>query len=336
MSDVSSTEPTTRPDVTADDVRPDATSDAAPSAEQRAWLAVLESDDAADQPRSRWYRLSPTARRRLTRATRPGYYVLLLLGGVAMVLPFLWMLSTSLKTEANVFTTPPAWIPAPVRWQNYGDALGIAPFARFFLNSFVVAAGEVVGGLLVSAIAAYVFARLHFPGKNALFIVVLATMMVPAHVELIPQFILVRELGWLDTFAALIVPGLFWPFGIFMLRQFFKSVPDELEDAARMDGAGYLRRLFGLFIPLSVPALAALAIFKFLNSWNQLIGPLIFLTSREKFTITLGLAQFQGQFETRWALLMAATVVSLVPILVVFVIGQRYFVEGVTLSGLKR
>lgn len=311
-------------------------SDALPSDQQAAWLAVLEADSTAEQPQSRWFRLSPFARRRLTRAARPGYYLLLLLGAVVMVVPFLWMLSTSLKTEANVFTTPPEWIPDPFRWQNYTDALSVAPFARYFLNSFIVAGGEVIGGLLVSAVAAYVFARLHFPGRNALFIVVLATMMVPAHVELIPQFILMRELGWLDTFAALIVPGVFWPFGIFMLRQFFKSVPDELEDAARMDGAGYLRRLFGLFVPLSVPALAALAIFKFLGSWNQLIGPLIFLTSREKFTITLGLAQFQGQFETRWALLMAATVVSLVPILIVFVIGQRYFVEGVTLSGLKR
>lgn len=304
--------------------------------QQSAWLAVLESEESADRPRSRWFRLSPSGRRRVTRAMRPGYYLLLLLGAVVMVVPFLWMLSTSLKTEANVFTTPPEWIPDPFRWQNYTDALSVAPFGRYFLNSFIVAGGEVIGGLLISAIAAYVFARLHFPGRNALFIVVLATMMVPAHVELIPQFILMRELGWIDTFAALIVPGLFWPFGIFMLRQFFKSVPDELEDAARMDGAGYLRRLFGLFIPLSVPALAALAIFKFLGSWNQLIGPLIFLTSREKFTITLGLAQFQGQFETRWALLMAATVVSLLPILIVFVIGQRYFVEGVTLSGLKR
>jgi multiple sugar transport system permease protein len=301
-----------------------------------AWREVLNSTGEVVAPKSKWYGVSPAARRRIRRAFRPSYYVLLVGGALIMVVPFLWMTVTSLKTESNVFRYPPEWIPDPVQWQNYSDAMSVAPFARYFLNSLMITSAEVIGGLFISAIAAYVFARLRFPGRDVIFIVVLATMMVPAHVELIPQFIIMRELGWIDTFAAIIVPGLFWPFGIFMLRQFFKSVPQELDDAARMDGAGYLRRLFGLYIPLSIPALAALGIFKFLFSWNSLIMPLILLTSREKYTVTLGLAMFQGQYETRWALLMAATVVSLLPILVVFVIGQRYFVEGVTLSGLKR
>lgn len=320
---MSSTEPTT-----PDDARTEV---------ERDWASELQRlGETGGPPPSPWFRMSPSSRRRVTKAARPTYYIVLLAGAAAMIVPFLWMLSTSFKTEAAVFTFPPEWIPSPVRVENYTDAVTIAPFSRYFLNSLFVTFGELIGGLFVSAVAGYVFARMHFRGRDVLFIMVLATMMVPSHVELIPQFILMRELGWIDTFRALIVPGLFWPFGIFMLRQFFKAIPDELEDAMRMDGAGHLRILFGLMLPLSMPALAALAIFKFSFAWNSLIGPLIFINSQSKYTVTLGLAMFQGQYETRWALLMAATVLTLIPILLVFIIGQRYFIEGVTLSGLKR
>jgi multiple sugar transport system permease protein len=274
--------------------------------------------------------------RHISRAGRPLYYLTLLAGAATMIVPFLWMVSTSLKLERNVFQYPPEWIPDPVRPENYPDALTIAPFARFLANSAFISVTDTALSLLVCAMAAYVFARIRFRFRNTIFIVVLATMMVPFHVELIPTFILMRGLGWIDTYQALIVPSIFWVFGIFLLRQFFMTVPKELEDAMRMDGAGHLRILFGLMIPLSLPAIAALGIFKFMFTWNSLIGPLIFLTSREKFTVTLGLAMFQGQYETRWALLMAATVVALIPIIAVFLIGQRYFIQGVALSGIKR
>ncbi|AYY15475.1 carbohydrate ABC transporter permease [Actinobacteria bacterium YIM 96077] len=267
---------------------------------------------------------------------KPLYYATLIFGAAMMVVPFLWMFSTSLKVESDVFQFPPEWLPDPARPENYPDALTIAPFARYLANSAFVTITDTVFSLTVCAMAGYAFARFHFRFRNTIFIAVLATMMVPVHVELIPQFILMRGLGWIDTFQALIVPSIFWPFGIFLLRQFFMTVPKELEDAARMDGAGHLRILFGLMVPLSLPAMAALGIFKFMFTWNSLIAPLIFLTSREKFTVTLGLATFQGQYETQWALLMAATVVALVPIITVFLIGQRYFIQGVALSGLKR
>lgn len=276
------------------------------------------------------------AQRHLRWAGRPLYYAVLIFGAASMLVPFLWMLSTSLKLESEVFRFPPEWMPDPVRPENYPDALTIAPFARYLANSAFVSITDTALSLVLCAMAGYVFARLRFRFRNTIFIVVLATMMVPFHVELIPQFILMRSLGWIDTFQALIVPSIFWVFGIFLLRQFFMTVPDELEDAMRMDGAGHFRILFGLMVPLSLPAMAALGVFKFMFTWNSLIAPLIFLTSREKFTVTLGLAAFQGQYETRWALLMAATVVALIPIITVFLIGQRYFIQGVALSGLKR
>lgn len=280
-------------------------------------------------------RVSP-AQRHLGWLGRPLYYATLIFGAVSMLVPFLWMFSTSLKEESDVFQFPPEWLPDPIRLENYPDALTIAPFARYLANSAFVTLTDTFFTLVVCSLAAYAFARLHFRFRNTIFIVVLATMMVPVHVELIPQFIVMRGLGWIDTFQAIIVPSVFWPFGIFLLRQFFMTIPKELEDAMRMDGAGHLRILAGLMVPLSLPAMAALGIFKFMFTWNSLILPLIFLTSREKFTVTLGLAAFQGQYETQWALLMAATVVALVPILAVFLLAQRYFIQGVALSGLKR
>ncbi|WP_222851015.1 carbohydrate ABC transporter permease [Phytoactinopolyspora mesophila] len=267
---------------------------------------------------------------------RPLYYATLIAGAAVMIIPFLWMVSTSFKRESDVFTYPPEWIPDPIRPENYPDALTAAPFGRYLANSLFVSVTDTVLSLLICAMAGYAFARLRFRFRNTIFIVVLATMMVPFHVELIPTFVLMRWLGWVDTYQAIIVPSIFWVFGIFLLRQFFMTVPKALEDAMRMDGAGHLRILFGLMIPLSLPALAALGIFKFMFTWNSLIAPLIFLQTRENYTVTLGLAMFQGQFETRWALLMAATVVTLLPIIAVFLIAQRYFIEGMALSGLKR
>ncbi len=250
-----------------------------------------------------------------------------------MAFPFLWMVSTSLKTGSNVFTFPPEWIPEPVVWENYLSVWREVPFGLYFLNTFKVTIIVTLGRLLISSMAAYAFARLRFPGREPLFLLYLATMMVPYHVTLIPNFILMRELYWIDTHWALIVPNLFSAFGTFLLRQFFMGIPRELEEAARIDGAGFFAIYWRIVLPLSVPALTALGIFTFVATWNDFMGPLVYLNSQEKFTLTLGLAGFQGMYETDWPLLMAASVLTLLPIILLFLSIQRRFIEGVTIQG---
>lgn len=251
-----------------------------------------------------------------------------------MLMPFIWMLSTSLKSAGAVFEYPPTFIPDPIRWDNYRRIFEVLPFARFFLNSLLVASAVTVIHLSSSAMAAYAFARLRFPGRDALFLGYLATLMIPAQVVIIPNFILLRYLGWIDTYQALILPAAFNAFGTFLLRQYFLTIPGELEDAAVVDGASHFQIFTRVILPLSGPALSALAIFTFLFNWNAFLYPLVVTNSVHMSTLTVGLNTLQGQYNTAWTLLMAGSVIALLPVLLVFIFAQRYFIKGITLTGI--
>jgi len=261
-------------------------------------------------------------------------HVALILGSVAMLLPFGWMLATSLKSPPQIFTYPPSLVPNPVVWRNYLDTVQAMPFGRFYLNSLFVAVSVTTLQILTSSLAAFAFARLRFRGREALFLVYLATLMIPFHVTMIPNFILIRYLRWFDTFYALIVPTAFSVFAVFLLRQYFRGIPVELDEAARMDGASSFRIWGQVIMPLSGPVLAALTIFVFLGSWNDFLWPLVVSNSHATRTIPVGLATFRGQYNTDWHLLMAGSVIALLPVLLVYVFAQKRFVEGITLSGM--
>ncbi len=264
-------------------------------------------------------------------------YALLIVGSVVMLVPFLWMVSTSLKPPGEVFQFPPKWIPDPPLWSNYVDAWNEMPFGRFTINSVIVSTAITLGHLVTCSMGAYAFARLNFPGRDRLFVIYLATMMVPSQVTLIPSFILIRWLGWYDTYWALIVPGLASAYGTFLLRQFFLTLPTDLEDAAKIDGASYWQIYTTIVLPLSGPALATLGVFSFMGAWNSFLWPLIVTSSVEMRTVPIGLSAFQGIYTMgmKWHLIMAATVFSVVPVMVVFLAAQRYFVRGIALSGIK-
>ncbi|NMB13038.1 MAG: carbohydrate ABC transporter permease [Firmicutes bacterium] len=251
-----------------------------------------------------------------------------------MLLPFFWMVSTSLKEPGAVFLYPPQWIPDPIDWSNYTRIFQVLPFSRFYLNSFIHAGSVTILQLITCSLAGYAFARLRFPGRDTLFMGYLATLMIPGQVVIIPNFILLRTIGWIDTYQALILPNAFSAFGTFLLRQFFMSLPEELEDAARIDGCGYFGIYWYVILPLSKPALTSLTIFTFLGQWNNFIWPLIVINSVEMNTLTVGLRTLQGQYNTAWTLLMAGSVLALLPILIMFFLGQRYFIKGVTLTGM--
>lgn len=261
-------------------------------------------------------------------------HVFLLAGSAIMLTPFLWMLSTSLKEPSQIFTYPPQWIPDPIVWENYRSAFEGLPFGRFYLNSLIVATSITFLQLLGSSLAAFAFARLRFPGRDAVFLLYLATLMIPFQVTMIPNFILVRWLGWFDTYQALILPPAFSAFSTFLLRQYFRGIPIDLDEAARIDGASSLRIWAQVIVPLSGPVLAALAIFVFLQSWNDFLWPLVVTNSNEMRTLPVGLAAFQGQYSVRWNLLMAASVIAMLPVLIVYIIGQKWFVRGITLTGM--
>lgn len=258
----------------------------------------------------------------------------LIAGSVIMVLPFVWMVSTSLKAPHEIFTYPPVWLPRPPVWENYRQAVSVMPFGRFYLNSLIVAVGVTVLQLLTSSLAAFAFARLRFRGREAIFLLYLATLMIPFQVTMIPNFILMRFLGWFDSYQALILPPAFSAFSTFLMRQFFLGIPRELDDAARLDGASSFRIWWQIILPLSGPVVAALTIFTFLNSWNDFLWPLVITNSLEMRTLPVGLTAFQGQYKVEWHLLMAGSVIAILPVLVVYVIGQKSFVQGITLSGL--
>ena len=264
-------------------------------------------------------------------------YIVLAVGGMFVCLPFIWMISTSLKDEGSVFVFPPSWIPHPAVWSNYSDAMTVLPFAIFFRNTLITTLVPIVGVLLSCSLAAYSFSRLRWPGRDICFLLVLATMMLPHQVTMIPQFILFRTLGWIDTFFPLIVPPWFaiGAFNVFLLRQFFLTIPLEMDDAAKLDGATYLDIYARILLPMMKPALAAVAIFTFQFHWNDFLGPLIYLHSQSKFTLALGLRAFQGEYGTEWNLLMAASLVVMLPPLLLFFFAQRYFIQGVVFTGIK-
>ncbi len=282
------------------------------------------------QPRSR---LSAEVRRRGALLVTE----ILLFGlGIAMLLPFIWLLTGSVKSQAEVFAWPPILLPAHIAWENYPRALTILPFNIFFRNTMIIATLGTLGTTLSSSLVAFAFARLRFPGKGPLFLLVLATMMLPAIVTMIPRFILFKNLGWVDTLKPLWVPEFFGGggFSIFLLRQFFLSLPVEMDEAARIDGASNWRIWATIAMPLSVPALATVAVFAFIHGWNDFMGPLIYLNSMDKRTVSLGLAAFTGIYSAEYNLMLAASTVSLLPVLLVFFVAQRLFVRGIVLSGL--
>jgi len=264
-------------------------------------------------------------------------YILLICGAIVFMIPFAWMISTSLKEPAQIFVFPPKWIPEPICWNNYLKALTIMPFQRFLLNTVIITASCLIGQVLSASLVAYGFARIEFPGREFMFILLISTMLLPGQVTMIPIFILFKNLNWIDTFKPLILPAFFGggAYFIFFLRQFFKTIPFDLEDAARIDGCSTFGIFAKIILPLAKPALTTVAIFSFMNHWNDFMGPLIYINSLERKTIALGLASFQGQYTTDWHLLMAASVVALIPVLVIFFSLQKYFVEGIALSGIK-
>jgi multiple sugar transport system permease protein len=262
-------------------------------------------------------------------------YLALIVGAVIMLYPFFYMLSTSLKSPAQVYVFPPRWIPTPVVWNNYVVAfgrLGIRPF----VNSVLFTAAVVIGQGLVTTMGGYAFARLRFPFRNALFLAYLGTLMVPFVVVSIPLFVIIARLGWQDTYQGLVLPILAnGAFGTFLFRQFFLSIPDELGDAATVDGANHLDIFARIYLPLSTPAMTAYGVITALGAWNMYLWPLIVLQSDELKPVTLIIAQFSSSMNAQLNIMMAAVAIALVPMFVLYVIGQRFFVEGIAMTGLK-
>lgn len=272
-------------------------------------------------------------RRILSRTTA---YVLLSAGALVCLIPFLWMLSTSLKSSTEIFSFTPTLLPEVFRWENYVELFDALPIGRMLLNSVFVTITVTIGQVVFCCTAGYAFARLKFPGRDKLFILYLGTMMVPFMVTLVPAYAIIRELGWINTYWALIVPQFFGSaYGTFLMRQFFMTLPQELEDAATIDGCGPLRIFWKIFLPLTKPAVATLAVFNILGVWNEFLWPLLVIQDNDLKTLPIGLATFQGLYATDHNLLMAGAVVSLIPMLIAFLFAQRYFVEGIALSGMK-
>jgi multiple sugar transport system permease protein len=279
------------------------------------------------------------ARTRRKIAFRAGSILLhlaLICGALFMVMPFIWMLSTSVKTFSQAFSVPPIWIPHPFVWQNYPDSLQALPFNLAYFNSTYISLIVVVSQLLTCSMAGYAFARIRFPLRGPLFILFLATLMIPLQVTIIPLFLIMRQLNWLDNHLSIIVPyALFNAFGVFLMRQFIKGIPRELEEAAIIDGANRWTLFWRIIFPLLKPPLAALGIISFLGQWNNFFTPLIMLSSQNLFTVPMMLNQFRGQYTTDWTLLMAGSAIAIVPILIIYIIGQRHIIQGIATTGLK-
>lgn len=263
-------------------------------------------------------------------------HFLLSIGAIAMIFPFIWTILSSLKDMSQIFVIPPQWIPDPAVWSNFPASLQAMPFGMAYFNSFYITMIIVAATLFTASMAAYAFAKIRFKGANILFILFLATMMIPKQVTMIPLYVVMDTLGWIDTHLTLIVPGaLFNAFAVFLLRQFVMGVPRELEEAAIMDGAGYIRIYWNVILPLIRPALAAIGIFTFMAAWNNFIDPLIYLSTPENFTVPLLLNSFKGLYTANWPLMMAGTVISIIPVLIVYVIAQRQIIEGIAITGMK-
>ena len=276
--------------------------------------------------------LNTTARRR---AGLGGRYVLLICGACVVAVPFAWMLLTSFKGQADVFTRTLRFLPSVWKFSNYAEVFDRIPFARMFANSFVVATVITASQLITCSLAAYAFARLKFPGREVLFYAYLATMMLPEQVRIIPSFLLLKALHLYDTQWALILPWLAGPFSVFFLRQSFLDIPQALFDAAKIDGAGHVRTLFNVVLPLSRNIFLTLGIYTFMWSWNMYLWPLVMTQRLTQQTLPVGLAMFKSQMGTNWPVMMAASVLSIAPVVVLFFLAQRKFMEGITLTGIK-
>ena len=273
------------------------------------------------------------------RGKRPHYllHAILLVLSFFYLMPFFWMISTSLKPDGQEVAMPPQWIPDPVVWSNYVRSMTASPMLWYLRNTLIVTVTATVFGVLTASLAGYAFARLRFPGRSILFSLCLSTLMLPGIVTLIPEFLLFRQIGWINTFLPLIVP---WSLGghalgIFLFRQYALTIPQDFDEAARVDGAGALRIWWSIIVPLSGPVLATMAILAFIHHWNDFLRPLVFLQDRDLRTLAIGLRLFRGEFLVQWNLLMAASTLMLLPVLALFFAAQRYFVQGIVMSGLK-
>jgi multiple sugar transport system permease protein len=275
--------------------------------------------------------MNDEATSRLRLPFSPAHLILVPLA-LVMVTPLAWMVMTSIQTPDEARHFPPV-LPSGIHWQNYTDAIHAAPFGRFFLNTTLVTIAAVLGNLVLCSLAGYAFARLRFFGRDVLFVLLLATLMIPFQVVMIPIFLIMRNLGLVDSLGALILPNLVTPFGIFLMRQFFRTLPIELEEAARLDGCSRLRTLIRIVLPLSGPALATLAVITFLWNWNDFLWPLVVIQSEHNMTLQLGLSTFQGAHSTAWTLLMAGNVLAVVPMLLVFLLAQRQFIDSIASAG---
>ena len=277
-------------------------------------------------------------------AARPGkprtraiwiVHVVLLVGAILMVFPFIWQLLTSFKTLSDSVQVPPSLLPREWVFTNFAEVFDSMPFAQMFANSVLLTVGRTIGQVVLCTMAGYAFARIPFPGRNALFVVFLSVLMVPSQLYLLPQYEIIQALGWLNTLQALIVPGIFSAFGTFLMRQFFMSMPAELEEAARIDGANPWQTFWRIMVPLAKPGIIALVVFTVLWSWNDLLWPLVMSSNVENSTLPAGLALFMGQHVVEYGLLMAGSLLALLPVVVFFLLIQRSFVAGIATTGLK-
>lgn len=282
----------------------------------------------------------PWHRRRETRRVLHAIlvYALVIPGALIFMIPLIWMLSTALKEPKQVFIFPPQWIPDPIMWENFARGWSdFLPFNRFLLNSMIITSNNIIGNLVSCCLAAFAFARLRARGRGFFFVLVLGTMLLPAEVTIIPQYVLFTKLGWNNTWLPLMVPSWFgWAFFIFLLRQFFMGIPRELDEAARLDGASSWRILWSIILPLSKPALATVVIFAFIGNWNNFLFPLIYIRSTDMQVLAVGLNMFRGAYgNTNYNYMMAVALLVLMPVLLVFFFGQRLFVRGIALTGIK-
>lgn len=277
-------------------------------------------------------------RTNIRRYTLVWWTVLLSLSVVSLVFifPFLWMFLTTVKPEGDLFLYPPKWLPSAWRWGNYVKTLRAMPFLRYTANSLVIAVGNVAAMILSSSLAAFGLVRYRFKGRDFVFTLLIAAMIIPINVLIIPQYMLFSRLRWIDTFYPLIVPSLLgYSLGTFLLRQFFATIPVELDDAAMIDGASAVRILCSVYIPLSVPAIITVSIFMFIYQWNDLLRPIIFLSSKKLMTLPVGLVMMMGQYTVQWNLLMCAALLSMLPIMVLFLFLQKYYIEGISMTSIK-
>lgn len=263
-------------------------------------------------------------------------YILLFAGAALYLFPFFWMISTSLKSTTEIMVQPPVWFPQNPQWSNYREALAYFPFWRYLGNTLFLVAMNMIASLISSSLVGYAFARLKWPGRDTWFKVLLSTMMLPATVTMIPQFIMFKQFGWLNSYLPLIVPAFAGTAtNIFLMRQFMRTIPTSLSDCARLDGCSEFRIFFQIVLPLCKPALATVAIFSFMGTWNDFMGPLLYINDKMMYTLSYGLRTFQMQNDSMWHLTMAASVVVAIPTLLLFFFCQKYFIEGITLTGMK-